>query len=138
MPWRGCTGAECLARRSKGHWGYPEAWMEAWEPALTLTPAQLTGHYAVLVAADGPPGILWIGARRGWLATGALLGRPVGHERRSDDAWWSMHWLARGLGVSTLSVESDPSAQAFYERLGARHAQCIAPGVWRAPATAGT
>ncbi|QXZ11498.1 GNAT family N-acetyltransferase [Pseudomonas sp. AO-1] len=29
--------------------------------------------------------------------------------------------VARGLGVSTLSVESDPSAQAFYERLGARH-----------------
>jgi hypothetical protein len=36
-----------------------------------------------------------------------------------------MHWLARGLGVSTLSVESDPSAQAFYERLGARHVRNV-------------
>ena len=43
-----------LAKRSKAHWGYPEAWMQAWEAALTVTPAQLAGHYAVLVAADGP------------------------------------------------------------------------------------
>ena len=42
-----------LAHRSKAHWGYPDAWMEAWKAALTFQPEQMTGQYAVLIAADG-------------------------------------------------------------------------------------
>ncbi|MFK9097748.1 GNAT family N-acetyltransferase [Pseudomonas guariconensis] len=112
-----------LARRSKAHWGYPEAWMNAWEGALTIHSTQLTGHYAVLTAADGAL-LGFYGLEHGedgwqlehcWVDPSAM-GR--GHGRRLVDHALA---VARGLGVTILAVESDPSARAFYERLGARH-----------------
>ena len=27
-----------IARAAKGHWGYPEAWLTAWEPVLRIKP----------------------------------------------------------------------------------------------------
>lgn len=137
---RPCRGADApalsaLAQRSKAHWGYPEAWMEAWEPALTLTPAQLAGHYTVLVAADGPL-LGFCGLERDengwqlehcWVDPSAMKG---GHGRRLVEHALA---VARGLGASTLSVESDPSAQAFYERLGARHVRNLSRPVCGEP-----
>lgn len=112
-----------LAQRSKARWGYPEAWMKEWEAALTLTPAQLAGRYAVLVAADGSL-LGFYGLEQdedGWQLEHCWVDPSImksGHGRRLVG-----HALvvARGLGARTLVVESDPWAQAFYERLGARH-----------------
>lgn len=112
-----------LAQRSKGHWGYPEAWMEAWQAALTFHPGQMTGQYAVLVAADGQLlGFYGLESGEGgwqlehcWVDPQSM---GSGHGRRLVE-----HALAvvRGLGANTLTVESDPSARGFYERLGAKH-----------------
>jgi hypothetical protein len=27
-----------IARTAKAHWGYPEAWLAAWAPVLSITP----------------------------------------------------------------------------------------------------
>ncbi|WP_085694182.1 MULTISPECIES: GNAT family N-acetyltransferase [unclassified Pseudomonas] len=116
-----------LAQRSKAHWGYPEAWMKAWEAALTFHPGQMTGHYAVLVAVDGRL-LGFYGLENGedgwqlehcWVDPQSMGG---GHGRRLVG-----HALAvvRGLGVSTLAVESDPSARGFYELLGARYVRDV-------------
>lgn len=101
-----------LAQRSKGHWGYPEAWMEAWQAALTFHPGQMTGQYAVLVAADGQLlGFYGLESGEGgwqlehcWVDPQSM---GSGHGRRLVE-----HALAvvRGLGANTLTVESDPSA----------------------------
>ncbi|MGX5725994.1 GNAT family N-acetyltransferase [Metapseudomonas otitidis] len=112
-----------LAKRSKAHWGYPEAWLDAWDAALTLSPAQLASHYAVLAAADGQP-LGFYGLEHDedgwqlehcWIEPSAM-GR--GHGRRLVEHALA---VARGLGAASLTVESDPSARGFYERLGARH-----------------
>src|SRR3954462_6566322 len=38
-----------IARAAKRHWGYPEAWLAAWEPVLTIPPGHV-GRNTVLVA----------------------------------------------------------------------------------------
>lgn len=132
---RDAPALSALAQRSKAHWGYPEAWMEAWEAALTLTPAQLVGHYAVLAAANGST-LGFYGLERDedgwklehcWVDPSAMMG---GHGRRLVGHALA---VARGLGVTTLAVESDPSAQAFYERLGARHVRDVSRPVCGEP-----
>ena len=116
-----------LAQRSKAHWGYPETWMKAWQAALTFRPEQMTFHYAVLVAAGGQL-LGFYGLESGedgwqlehcWVdpqSMGSGYGRRlVGHALA----------VARGLGVNTLAVESDPSARGFYELLGAQHVRDV-------------
>lgn len=112
-----------LAHRSKAHWGYPETWMEAWEAALTFQPEQMTGQYAVLVAADGQLlGFYGLESREeGWQLEHCWVDPQSigsGHGRHLVEHALS---VVRGLGVNTLAVESDPSARGFYERLGAQH-----------------
>lgn len=112
-----------LAVAAKSSWGYPAAWMREWAPQLRFTPA-LFERCLVLVAQAGgsPRGVIavsWgIASRSGeiehlWVdpevhGTGlgrALVGEAVSH--------------AQAAGVTSLRIESDPGARAFYERLGA-------------------
>jgi GNAT superfamily N-acetyltransferase len=96
--------------------------MEAWEAALTFQPEQMTGQYAVLVAADGQLlGFYGLESREeGWLEHCWVDPQSIGsgHGRHLVEHALS---VVRGLGVNTLAVESDPSARGFYERLGAQH-----------------
>lgn len=41
-----------LARAAKAHWGYPPAWLAAWEGELTITPATVAANH-VFAAAEG-------------------------------------------------------------------------------------
>lgn len=113
-----------IAHAAKRHWGYPERWMEEWRDALTLTPeairrwrvrAAVSGE-AVLgfhaVAADGNAAALehlWIDPPH--------MGRGIGRMLFEDALR-----IAAEQGAREMVIDSDPHAEAFYLRLGARRA----------------
>ena len=111
-----------VARRAKASWGYPAAWLDQWGSALTVSPDALTPDRSlVAVCGSALAGVgvldfseqhsslehLWVDPayqRRGIGA--ALVRRALGLVARS--------------GRQRLLVESDPSAERFYQRLGGR------------------
>lgn len=111
-----------LAHAAKRHWGYPEAWIEAWRAALTVTPSDLAvldvrcaedgGGLAGFYALGGAPPVcilehLWVGPE--------AMGRGVGRALFLDAAA-----RATARGATLLEIDSDPHAEGFYLRMGAR------------------
>jgi GNAT superfamily N-acetyltransferase len=111
-----------LAVRAKGHWGYPAEWLERWTADLTITPEYLIAHWPIVAVSTGVPvGVcvlevrgdeaslehVWIDPRYQGSGIGrALVGRAL--ER------------AASTGAARVAVTSDPFAEAFYIKLGAR------------------
>jgi GNAT superfamily N-acetyltransferase len=107
---------------AKKHWGYPERWMEIWKDALTITPefiannevyvakveSEVAGYYG-LIASDGKVQLehMWVDP--------AYMGSGIG-KRLFDHAIKA----AASLGASSMDIESDPNAEGFYKRMGAR------------------
>jgi GNAT superfamily N-acetyltransferase len=124
-----------LARRSKGHWGYDEVFLEACRSELTLTAeqaaeatvAEVGGVAAgfVLLAAPDPNGDG--GERVGELAMlfvdPPLIGRGLG--RLLLDAAVR---AARARHWSHVRVESDPGAEGFYLAAGATRVGTVPSG----------
>jgi len=111
-----------IALAAKRHWGYPERWIEIWTPLLTITPEfiasadvwvavvedETAGFYALLYSAERATlEHFWISPR--------FMGQGVGR------GLWD-HALARcrEKDYAVLEIESDPNAQGFYEKMGAR------------------
>lgn len=110
-----------IAFAAKRHWGYPEAWIEAWRDVLTITPDYVATN------------AVWVARREG-----AIVGWTAVHVR--DDGPWLDHlWVlpaamgggigrrlfevaeaaSRRTGAAWLAIESDPHAEKFYQRMGA-------------------
>ncbi len=113
-----------LALRSKGHWGYDAAFLEACRAELTLTADQaaaarvvrgddgsVCGFHLLAPDPDGTPG-------RGELlmlfVDPSAIGQGFGRALLEDAVE-----AARGRGWSVLRVESDPGAEDFYVAHGA-------------------
>lgn len=112
-----------LARRSKAHWGYSEAFMESCREELSYTPEQLAaGGFWVLEDDDDvrafyalskiSPDAMELDAM---FVEPGHLGRGYGralmeHARAEFDA----------TGLSRLVIQADPNAAPFYEHAGAR------------------
>ena len=113
-----------IAFAAKGHWGYPGRWMELWRPGLEVSPGFVRDNEVyVAVSGGGPVGFYaLVGGGRGldlehlwvlpaWIGTG--LGRKLfGHAMRR----------ARELGARTVTIQSDPNAEGFYQKMSARRA----------------
>ncbi len=117
--------AEALTRISfaaKRHWGYPESWIERWQQTLTVTPEfvrlnevhaamldkEIGGFYALVgegreIALEH----LWVLPERMGAGVGRALFDHAVRRAASKDA-------------EILSIESDPNAEGFYRRMGAR------------------
>jgi N-acetylglutamate synthase-like GNAT family acetyltransferase len=116
-----------LARRAKAHWGYPAAWLAAWQPALTIAPAYLGTHCVLVAEGDGQPvGMCAIEDRGQWWALEHLwvdpgsIGQGVGRslvERAMA--------VARASHLGRVMAEADPNAAGFYRKLGARQAGVV-------------
>jgi GNAT superfamily N-acetyltransferase len=123
-----------LAQRAKAHWGYPEEWLAIWKPELTLSPADIHRMHVHV-------------ARLGRRIAGfyALLGQ--GQTQSLEHFWVDPDDMGRGVGRALLrhalkhaadhgakdvEIESDPNAEGFYLRLGARQVG------WRSRPVAGT
>lgn len=107
---------------AKRYWNYPEHWIQAWLPVLTISPE-------------------YISRNETWLAT--LSDAPVAYyslKQEDNELWLDNLWVlpdhmgkgigkilfnhalerSRERGASTLNIEADPNAEAFYAHMGAR------------------
>ena len=114
-----------LAHAAKRHWKYPEAWIALWADALTVTPDFIERH-PVYCAVEGE-------AIVGFYAlTGA---ESAGATRELEHMWVAPDRIGGGVGRAllrhaidrlradgavTLRIASDPYAEGFYRRMGAR------------------
>jgi len=111
-----------IAFAAKRHWGYPERWIEQWRDILTFRPEFIAKHETCKAIIDGRTVGFYALDRRDdrlhllhlWVLPGAM-GQGIG---RSLFA----HVLERmrELGCRELEIESDPNAEGFYCRMGAR------------------
>jgi GNAT superfamily N-acetyltransferase len=142
-----------LALRSKAHWGYDDAFLEACRRELTVrpdriehdvvavleTPGGIEGFYLLQAELDAAPdtsGRSVIGAG----SEGAAKTVPraelelfyvdpasigAGHGRR---LWRHAVSAAREHGCRRIFIHSDPHAEGFYRAMGARHVGEVASG----------
>ena len=119
------TEAACLteiAFAAKRHWGYPESWLEEWREDLTIS-TEFIAHHEVFVAADDDKPIGFYA-----LATSD-------DKTELDHLWVLPEWMGKGIGrrllahaldrarvlnIATVEIVSDPNAEAFYLKAGAR------------------
>lgn len=112
-----------IAFAAKWHWGYPEAWIQRWSDALTITPEYIATNVCFAVIEE-PDEILGFAALRKeagefwldhlWLLP-AAMGRGIGRmlfERCEAEA--------KNVCATRLRIEADPHAEEFYARMGAR------------------
>ena len=111
-----------IAHAAKRHWGYPERWIILWREALTITPGFVSANEVYVVTqGDDTVGFyaLLFNAGRAvlehmWVhpeSIGAGIGRRLfDHAART----------ASSLGAVEMEIESDPNAEGFYLRMGAR------------------
>lgn len=124
-----------LALRSKGHWGYDAAFLEACRTDLTLTPGDIAASATFIC--EGERGILGfsrvvlLDERTAELdalfVDPAAMGVGVGRM-----LWERSLRAARELGARDLVLQSDPHAEGFYLSRGARRigeaASAVMPG----------
>jgi len=117
-----------LAHDAKRFWGYSEELIRLWRADLTVTPRFIAEH-AVYCAVQGSRIVgfyalsgehgardlehMWVDPRH--------IGRGVG---RSMFAHLLRH--LRRVGVTRLTIASDPNAEGFYRKLGARRVGSVA------------
>ncbi len=111
-----------LALRSKAHWGYDAAFMEACREELALTEGDLAGSdVAVIDGLEGQPVAMAQVVMEGDRASLHKLFIDPGHMGRGLGRAM-MIWAtetARAKGAKEMEIESDPDAAPFYARLGA-------------------
>jgi GNAT superfamily N-acetyltransferase len=111
-----------LTIAAKRHWNYPEKWIQIWLPLLTVTANYIRDNETwaavqndrriAYYSLKNDGGFLWLDNL--WVLP-EFMGRGIGRELFG-------HALerSRALGANTLRIESDPNAQSFYEKMGAR------------------
>lgn len=117
-----------LALRSKGHWDYDAAFLEACRAELTLHDDELAARRTVVAElADGR--IAGFGTLEGTAPTGELgmlfvdpdaIGRGVGRALLGH-----LVAAARALGFTLLTIDADPNAEAFYLAAGAVRVRAV-------------
>jgi len=116
-----------LAIRSKRHWGYADSLMELWREELTITPEAIA-RTSILLAEQGARIVGMVGVNLNG-ATAELedlwidpdcMGRGLGRQ-----LFYEGLGLARAAQARTLSVISDPNAEGFYLRMGARRVDLV-------------
>ena len=109
-----------IALAAKRHWGYPERWMELWQPQLTFSPDYLEENESWVAESNTTPiafytllekdGSAWL--ENLWVLP-EWIGKGIG-KRLFDHAVE----LARQRGYKLLQLEADPNAAGFYEKMG--------------------
>jgi ribosomal protein S18 acetylase RimI-like enzyme len=111
-----------LAHAAKRHWKYPERWIRLWRDDLTVSPRFIRSH-PVFCAFQGDDLVGFYALSR------------RGAEFELEHLWVHPHHIGRGIGAKlfrhavarirarggiAVRVASDPNAQGFYRRMGAR------------------
>jgi GNAT superfamily N-acetyltransferase len=111
-----------IAFAAKRHWGYPERWIQLWSPILTINAEFIDTHETFVAYLDDKPIEFFAISKEDERASVEhlwvfpdFIGRGVG-----ADLFKYMMKRCNELGVQILEIESDPNAQGFYERMGAK------------------
>jgi len=111
-----------LAHAAKARWGYHETLMSLWADELTFTEDFIENHPVFVAESDGEV-----------IGVYALI--KEGRTASLDDMWVHPRSMksgvgralfehavktAREIGAETLEIVSDPYAEGFYMRMGAR------------------
>lgn len=119
-----------LALRSKGHWGYDAAFLEACRAELTLRDDELAERRTLVAELDGA--VAGFGTLEGEPPYGELgmlfvdpgaLGRGLGGALLA-----ALVTTARDEGFERLAIDADPYAEAFYLAHGAVRVGEVASG----------
>jgi GNAT superfamily N-acetyltransferase len=111
-----------IAFAAKRHWGYPEQWIQNWKNILTIRPEFIASHETYTACMDGQA-VGFYGLAKGldrmllehlWVLPNAM-GQGVGRTLFSHAVQ-----RAKALGIKAIEIESDPNAEKFYEKMGAR------------------
>jgi len=119
-----------LALRSKGYWGYDQAFLEACRDELTLTPAEVRAKRTIVAERGGrvvgfytlagdPP----VAGLDHLFVEPAEVGTGVGRA-----LWGHAVAAAQSLGFTRVEIEADPDAEAFYLAMGARRRGTVPSG----------
>jgi len=111
-----------IAFAAKRHWGYPEQWIQDWKGVLTIRSELIANHEVFIAWVEGQAVGFYVlagGAKRRslehfWVLPKAM-GLGIGRALFSHAVQ-----RAKALGVKAIEIESDPNAEKFYERMGAR------------------
>lgn len=110
-----------IAISAKRHWNYPEVWIQHWLPQLTISPEYISANEVWMIDDEKPIGFYALSqSEEDW---------ELGH------LWVLSNYIGQGIGkqllehaierckllnISTLKIFSDPNAQTFYEKMGAK------------------
>ncbi len=111
-----------IAFAAKRTWGYPQAWIQQWAGTLTITPAYLRRHPTFCArVGKSIAGFCALKLGRTLAAVDHLWVAPE-HAGRGIGRALFQHGetRAREAGARKLTIESDPHAEDFYRRMGAR------------------
>jgi GNAT superfamily N-acetyltransferase len=117
-----------LARASKAYWGHDAAFLDAAAPDLTLSPTFIAAHEVYVLEEDGVAIAFYSLMPKGdatsvehfFVAPNAIGAGFGAHLFRH------LVETARARGVTHLHIESDPDAEGFYLRQGARRIGTVA------------
>jgi GNAT superfamily N-acetyltransferase len=125
-------GLTALTVESKAYWGYDAEFMNVARRGLTVTPEYLEANQCWVAEVDG--------ATVGWfslvtIADGLLLDNFFVGASHIGSGLGRLMWeqalrRAEAAGVGRVTLEADPNAAGFYERMGARRTGSV-----RAPDT---
>jgi GNAT superfamily N-acetyltransferase len=119
-----------LALRSKGSWGYDQAFLDACRAELTLAPEEVETRRVTVAEHDGQ--VVGFYALAGEPPQGTLedlfvepdhIGTGVGRA-----LWDHAVAAARALGFARLTLEADPGAEPFYLAMGAHRIGSVPSG----------
>jgi GNAT superfamily N-acetyltransferase len=111
-----------IAIASKRYWGYADDWMVRWAELLAIPPEYVERNEVYVAELDGRA-----------IGLAALI--PRGEECELDHLWLLPEHIGKGLGrrlfehardratqlgAARLTLEAEPQATGFYERMGAR------------------
>lgn len=121
-----CARLTAVALRSKAHWGYDDAFMEACVAELAVTPQTLDA------------GEIWLAETGDGVIAGFADVRPEGAIAEVYAVFVDPPFMAKGIGLALwdkieeaarrfgsarIGVDSDPNAEGYYVRMG-----CVAAG----------
>ncbi len=111
-----------IAFAAKRHWDYPEEYIRLWRDDLTLTPRYIEDH-SVYAAVEGQVIVGLLALREDaarieldhlWVTPGHM------HRKVGEKLFRRAVQLARATGKPWLEIVSDPNAEGFYLKMGAR------------------
>lgn len=111
-----------LCFRSKAHWGYDAAFMEAYRRELTLTHRDLRDDHVILSEDESRlTGVAQVSFDHHGCCLERLfvdprdMGKGIGRKLFERSVF-----IARGLGAKEMLLDADPQAAPFYLRMGCR------------------